>query len=628
MIRKLRVILLSGLICLLGVTSALAVEYKEAPMLRVKVAAGELPPVEQRLPEEPFVVEPKEIGQHGGELRLLAFSATSWYPASQFGTESLFILNRSCTELIPDIAKGWEYSKDRKTFTIYLRKGLKWSDGAPFTADDILFWWEDVVLNPQITPAISKGWMPGGKLMEVEKVDDYQVRLRFAVPFNALDYIGGVVWRAPQEYLFLPKHTLKKYHIKYNPKANELAKKEGYENWAQLFTEKMTCTLSYQPPEIPTLNAWVTKKVTPNIIIWERNPYYFKVDTAGNQLPYIDKKIGLIIPTKEVQILKLMSGEIDVETQTITMADYPLLKQSEKKGNYHVWLVKGTIGSSVGLYINQTYEEDPVIGKILRDVRVRRALSLAINREEILNVVYYGQGVPRQIVPNPDCTFYEEEWGKAYTEYDPERANKLLDEVGLKWDKNHEWRLRPDGKILTIVISLAPKHREDGPVCELIKEYWEKVGVKTLLNSVSKGYLWTMDAAGTHQVWVMTGNETTQLSIYKYGFGLKYRGWPGKWRTWWQTEGESGEEPPEEVKEFFSLCDKLTVTGGEEREQIAKKAFRIWSENLWTLGIVGLLPSPILAKNDLGNVDEKTPAPDPAYGAARVLWIEEWFWKQ
>jgi len=260
--RRLTVFLLSGVLCLMGVLPALAEKYpegrfktedfvyatleeyekitgkeitkfNESPMFRVKVAAGELPPVDERVSAEPLVIEPVEkVGKYGGILHTFAKSPMGWSADADIRRGQLFRLNESATKAIPALGKGYELSKDCKTYTLYLRKGVKWSDGHPFTVDDILFWWEDEILNDELTPTKPRMWMPGGKLTEFEKIDDYTLRMHFAVPNPT---IVMSLARAYQGGFFDPKHYLKKWHIKYNPEANELAKKEGFDNWYQAF---------------------------------------------------------------------------------------------------------------------------------------------------------------------------------------------------------------------------------------------------------------------------------------------------------------------------------------------------------------------------------------------------------
>ena len=651
MIKRVAVILLSTVLCLLVAAPLLAEtnwgwstlqEYEkatgnkiekfyEAPMLRVKVAAGELPPVEERLPEEPLVDKPFEkVGKYGGMLRMGMVSPSIWYPAALHTIEYMLNLDRKAEKVVPNIAKGWKFLDEGKTFALYLRKGMKWSDGAPFTADDIMFYWEDVILNDELVPVKPKKWMPGGELMTVEKVNDYEVRFHFNKPYwGIIWYLSGTVFNGAQNDIFLPKHALKKYHIKYNPQADKLATENGYDHWWQLFNQKRYFWIDRQPnPDIPSLGPWVTKQILPEGVVYERNPYYFKIDTAGNQLPYIDTVKATPFTDMDTLALKMAAGEYDYQDWSTALKDYPVFMEGAEKGKYYVWLAPSLWGSVAAYTINQNYNEDPVIGKILRDVRFRRALSLAINREEINELFALGKGTPRQATVHPTCSFYKEEWGKAYAEYDPAKANKLLDEMGLDKRDKDGYRLRPDGKTLLIVIS----HAGDAApmlISELVKGYWEDVGVKTSINPVDRSYIMTCFAAGTYMVnpWAFDGSAECAVAAGMCGY---IKGWPWapQWQTWWNTKGKEGEEPPEEVKKMFSLADEIPYLSPEERNKALKEIFDIWAKNVWRIGTIGMVPKPAITNINLGNVNTNTYTDNASVGCGTFNRIYQFFWKK
>jgi peptide/nickel transport system substrate-binding protein len=266
-------------------------KFNEAPMLAELVKAGKLPPVEKRLPSEPLVIVPvEEVGQYGGTARVFSNSITGYGEGEcLIGFEGIVKLGPDGTSVVPNIAKSWKFTNGGKTLTLYLRKGIKWSDGVPFTADDILFWWEDVILNDDLTPVKPKTWSPGGKLMRVEKVDDYTVSLHFAIPYPfAILYLAHA-WGA-QGSFYYPKHYSKNFHPKYVPldELNKKAKAEGFDNWWQLFGKYNSFFGgggANVEPGTPTLQAFMVAKKGTDVIISERNPYYWKVDIAGNQLP-------------------------------------------------------------------------------------------------------------------------------------------------------------------------------------------------------------------------------------------------------------------------------------------------------------------------------------------------------
>ena len=609
--RKVMVILVSIAVCLIGTVSALAAKYNEAPMLRVKVAAGELPPVEERLPEEPLVVEVvEEIGQYGGTLHE-AYPGPRHYEELEMAAERMLRITEG--GVAPNIAKDYKFSEDGKVLTLYLRKGMRWSDGAPFTADDIMFWYEDVLQNKDLTPVLPKAWCPGGKLMEMKKIDDYTVQLNFAKPYPMI--IKGLAhWGGGVTSFFLPAHYLKKYHIKYNPEADEMAKKSGFEHWWQLFQQKSNLggALGAQAdPNAPTLKAFVLKEKGPNYIVAERNPYYWKVDPAGNQLPYIDRIVVSAVADRETYNAKIVAGEVDLAGMQTELRNLPLYKESAEKGNYRVLLWQRVQGVDVCYQPNQTYKKDLVLRDIFRDVRFRRALSLAIDREDINEAIYFGLAVPRQTTVIPQSEYYEEEFAKAYAQYDPEEANRLLDEMGLKWDENHEYRLRPDGKRLTIILEYCEMETPKTPTTELVKEYWKKIGidlrvkvisgeldsVRYVGNQVQMG-LWHADRCG-----FLFDTEPFWFVPMRHGWECT---WAPLWAQWYVTRGEEGEEPPEEAKKNIERYERMQVTmDEEERIRLGKEILRSQAENLWTIGTVGLAPHPVIVRNNLRNVPEK-----------------------
>jgi len=631
--RRLAIVLLSLAICLIGVIPALAQKYpegpfktedfvyatlekyeratgkkitrfNESPMLRTKVAAGEIPPVKERLPEEPLVIEPVEkIGKYGGTMHTVSVGPMGWSADADVRPGRILRMNESCTKALPALAKGYELSEDCKTFTLYLRKGVKWSDGHPFTVDDILFWWEDEILNDEITPVKPKMWMPGGKPAEFEKIDDYTLRIHFAVPNpGIIMLLAG--WSGIQGGFFDPKHYLKKWHIKYNPEANKLAKEEGFDNWWEVFGFHKTVGPKERDPDLPVLGPWELEEWTPAYQLFVRNPYYYAIDTNGNQLPYIDKIRRGIVSDVETAKMKVMTGEFDCAVRAVTLEDYPLLKENEEKGGYRTVLIKFIDTSQVTLIPNQNYK-DPILRKIFQDIRFRRAMSLAINREEINNEVFFGKGTPMQSTVHPLCTFYKKEWGEnhPYIRYDPEKANRLLDEMGLKWDKNHEYRLRPDGKTLTVIIEFVLRGWYKS-VLELVREYWEAVGVKTELKPIEWSLFGVRRDTGEHQVTVWHTDEVMEGSLQARGsLAGGENGFAPKWWTWWQTGGEAGEEPPEDVKQFFEwfFVDwKRCIPGTPRYMELAEKIWDWWAKNLWVIGTVGLVPR-IAVLKDLRN---------------------------
>lgn len=608
-------LLAATMVCfLLAASSAFA--YNEAPMLREKVMRGELPPVEERLPENPQVVPVIErIGDYGGILDTSSIASDSLLgPHVILMGEAMLRTDSDYSTVIPNVAESWELSEDAKTLILKLRKGIKWSDGVPFTADDLVFWWEDVELNPEIRPAgpNRRVWQPGGQPMKLTKIDDYTIRMDFAAPHPLI--IRYLAHDAGMAMLNFPKHYLKQFHPKYTP-MEELEKMvaadDAYDYWYQMFLDKARTEFGVaMNPECPTLDAFMVVEKEPGMIRLQRNPYYWKVDPEGNQLPYIDgirvHKASNITTVNS----KIITGEEDFNGFHTSIQQLTTYKQYEAQGDYRILLYNGTFGTEVLIQFNQTYD-DPVWQELVRDVRFRRALSLAINREEINNTLYFGLGEPRNTSVLPACSVYVEEYAKAYTEYDPETANRLLDELGLDKRDAAGFRLRPDGKRLTITIEYCEADTPKTPTLELVKAYWDEIGVATTLKLISNTLQAERAMANQIQVGIHHADRSTDplffTEPYWYApivYGWEQTTWP-KWAQWYTTLGQAGEEPPEHVKELIDLYEKMrTTTDEEERIAVGKELLRRQAENLWTLGTVGNAPYVIIVKNNLRNVPE------------------------
>ncbi len=615
--RKSIVLLMIAAVCFLGTASALAAKYNEAPMLRTLVAAGELPPVDERVPEDPFVVEPfDEIGQYGGTVNVFATATHTWndWQAGEGFWGMPFRQKENGAGLEGHFAKGYEFSEDQKTFIIYLRKGLKWSDGAPFTVDDIIFTFEDIIGNSELTPSVWT-WNPGGELVKTVKVDDYTLRFEFAAPYPAVIQ-KMQTWEGMQSFFYNPKHYLKKWHIKYNPDANELAKEEGFEEWWQAFNSHLQWVPQVNDLDLPKMDPWILTSRTADVKVLERNPYYWKVDTAGNQLPYIDKVVSQVVDM-EVYQLKAISGEADYAWWSLSLENYPLYRENEEQGDYQVILHPGALyGNEMALGFNFN-EKDLVLRRIYHDIRFRQALSVAIDRDEINEALFFGKAIPRQVSPLPGNSYYKEEYGDYMTQYDPDMANSLLDEMGLKWDKNEEYRLRPDGKRLELTIEYFQEVASDVSVLELVKEHWEAVGVRVSLKEGEKELLKERAKTTDHGIMASKAGNSDELRAHlqghiDYGYGYVHSFFYD-WVTYiGPVEGGEQLQEPDDVVTYQDAVDQwnriakwqATIAGTEEYLELAEEIFDFWYKQLWSIGTVGMVPRPVIIKNSIKNIPE------------------------
>lgn len=627
MVRKLvMMLLLVGVMGSLGIRPVLALEswptlqmyeeatgksieeFHEAPMLKIKVAAGELPPVEKRLPEEPAVVEPEEeIGQYGGTWHRVytgPADSANWLrvtydPLLRWSPEF---------KVVPNVAKSWEVSEDGKAFTFHLRKGMKWSDGYPFTADDILFWYEDVLLNEELTPVFPKWLTVLGEPPKAEKVDDYTVRFQFVQPHGL--FLMRLATADGHGAVRHPKHCLTQFHPRYTPleKLEKLAQEEGFEFWYELFLDKAASGEGWKNTDVPFLGPWCTVVSLPATrVVLERNPYYWKVDTEGNQLPYIDKVVLDFVAEREIIAMKAAAGEIDMQGRHLSLTDFPLFMENREEGNYRLTEADSTGSVNVLLALNLNHK-DPVMRELYEDRRFRIALSHAINRDRINELCYLGKGTPRQAAPLPGTPYYSEEFEKAFIEYEPEKSNKLLDEIGLTDRDSAGLRLRPDGKTLVLTIDFTPLNPEWADVAVLVKKDWEAVGIKTTIRSMDRSLFYTRKDAAEHSIGIWGGDGGAEVLLEpRWYFPFSNESIQGTlYAMWYQTDGKSGEEPKGDLRRCMEIYKEILITPDEEEQvKLFQKINELNAKNLWVIGLVKSFPGFYLVKNNFRNVSEK-----------------------
>lgn len=609
--KKANSILITGILSVLlslVPSMRLSAAYQEAPMLKKLVQAGKLPPIAERLPDEPMIVSPyDQIGTYGGRMQILTGMPQFLVDASHLLFEPLLRFAADGTTIVPNVAKSWQMSADGKSCTIYLHKGMRWSDGVPVTVDDVLFAWEDVLLNKDLTPIMPPILQPGGKPMKIERVDDYTFRLIFEESYGALPYFLTRTINDPS--LVIPKHYLKNYHPKYTPieKIMEITRQRGFEHWFQLFKDvnHTVRRLSDQmPADYPVLSPWhVVESPAIGHAILERNPYYWKIDPQGNQLPYIDSIHSVYIGNPEARNLKLASGEIDFGGASYArLENTPLFLSGRKNGNYDVYFWKENQGTRVAFYFNQTHE-DPELRKVFQDKRFRIALSHAINRQEINEVLYFGKCMPRQNTVNRVCSYFESEFETAYIDYDPDKAQRILDEMGLKRKGKGGWRKLPNGKTLVITLDVPPSEPYM-KTTELVKEYWQAIGVLLNYRIVQSELLNRRMEGNKHDVMVYPNDTATDIMVMSAPMlGIDY--WGRLWYLWYMTQGndQKGEEPPQHIKDLYETWMQMRRTvDTQERIRLGKKIVRAQAENLWSIGTVGETITPIIVSNRLGNV--------------------------
>lgn len=596
-------------------------KYREAPMLAELVASGALPPVEERLPEVPAVFKPLEnIGKYGGTLNSFSMDANPWHDLGDEPERGGYLGNfaEDNRTVVGNLAQSVELSSDLKVITLTLRRGTRWSDGAPFTADDILFMYEDMHWHENVTT-----WGGSNYVKRVRKIDDYTVVYEADESSPVMYYEMGQ-WFSSEWQGYHPKHFLEQYHIEYNPNANDLAKEAGFEDWSKL----MHSHYWWSPMsniEKPTLQPWRFVKMDTTVKVFERNPYYWKVDAEGKQLPYIDRINNTIID-KELYDIKIVTGEADFAWMNTSFDNFTLYKENETQGDYRVILLPGFHGTEANFGINMNHS-DPVERAINNDVRFRQALSLAINREEINEVVYSGRAVPRQATVLPTVSYYKPEWGEAFAEYDPARANALLDEMGLAERDKNGIRLRSDGKPVSLLIETSV--RVGGTIStklfELVEEYWKELGLEVTIKFQENALFQQRTALPEHGIIVSPLYFATEIFAFTEPYyGVSNRqgdiSWAGEWRKWLNAKYDveagtkslddfeggvlPGEEPPEWAMELenWDRESQKHMLGSPEYNELRQKVHDWHARHLVGIGTVGMAPQPLIAKNSLGNV--------------------------
>jgi peptide/nickel transport system substrate-binding protein len=515
----------------------------------------------------------------------------------------------------PDVAKDWSWNDDYTEITFTLRKGHKWSDGKPFTSADIAFWYNDILLNKEIYATPPSHALHAGKTFKVEAIDPTTVKFKFAAPFPGFLQFYATAFVQP----FQPRHFYEKYHIKYNKDANKLAKEKGFAGWAELFNQfygnsdwkdvpspMLKGTFDFDEP---TLEAFIVVKDTPNGRLLVANPYFHQIDTVGNQLPYISEIDETYIPDLEVWKLRITRGQIDYKSQGMLLEDYPLLKENEKIGKYTAYLAPAT-GQNQWYAFNTTVK-DPGLNKIFNDVRFRQAMSLAINRDEINDLIFLGQGIPQQYVPIDPVTtnFPTQKDLEHYAKYDPAQAKKLLDEMGLKDVDGDGYRDRLDGKRLAIDFFYTTQE-QSAKMHELVRDYWAAVGIRVVLKEVSSDEYRTRNQNNDGELTSWGGSHTnpwqilTNSLVFTPSFGDFFV--PGSgfaWAQWMNTGGKEGVEPPADIKKLYKLRDEFVKypLDTPESARIGREIIDIHLKNLWRIGTVGSIPLPIIASNRIGN---------------------------
>ena len=586
-------------------TSAPTSKYNEAPMLAEQVKAGKLPPVEERLPNNPKVITPNDkVGMYGGRWNsgLLGASDTPWLSRT-IGNEPLLRWAPDITAVLPNMAEKWEISSDGLEYTFYLIQGVKWSDGSPLTADDFVYWYDDFILNDELQK-VKPSWLKtGGQLGKLVKVDQFVVKFVFESPNGLLiRNLGGGAGNFWQ-----PAAYMKKFHIKYNKDAVEAAVQEQkLQDWVAYYG---LMNDQWKNPERPTTLGWQIIQGTGDTsqVLARRNPYYWKVDPDGNQLPYIDECQYPIVDKVDTLVLKALNGEVDMMDRHIATPDNKAVFTDNKdKGNYDFFSVKTAFECPCVIGFNLNHK-DPAIREVFLKTDFRIAMSYAINRQEIIDTLYVGDGVPSQAAPLPESPHYYERLEKQYTEYDVAKANQMLDDLGLKKGADG-FRMRFDGQPLFFTIECALAFEPWPETLEMLVKYWKAVGVNCTSKSYERALFYQRKAAYDHDAGVWTGADAIQVVMDpRWSFPFSNESIFGiAWADWWNSGGKLGEEPPPAAKKQQELFETLKATPDDAKQkEIMRQILEIAADEFWDIGIMHYYHSYGIIKNNFKNVPKE-----------------------
>ncbi|MCA1643987.1 MAG: ABC transporter substrate-binding protein, partial [Chloroflexi bacterium] len=603
--------------------------FKESPLLAQLVQSGKLPPVEQRLPAEPMVLKPAhEVGKYGGTWRRAYTGPADGENVNRImATDKILHVDFTGIKIVPSVAKDWKLEDGGRTTTLFLRKGLKWSDGEPFTADDLMFWYEDLYSNKELTPTPAPEFAINGKPGKFEKIDDYTLAVKFPEPYPmfvdvlagfttvgsglALGGGGGGGGGGNVQGPYAPAHYLKQFHQKYATPAqlDAAIKAVGVDSWVTLIKNRNDYQINI---DCPVLTPWRTTSPnnTPNWVL-ERNPYYWAVDTDGNQLPYLDKISLTLAESLEVANLRGMAGELDLQTRHMDLQKLPVFLENRDKGNYAIRLDPQAEAAQTSLQFNLSYVADPEIAKWLNNKDFRRALSMGIDRAQINEAFFLGTGTLGSVAPADDAPDSPgPEWRTKWSTLDVKQANDLLDKIGLEKKDSEGYRLRADGtgrlriEITTVAAAFLPWAQH----MEMVAQHWKKIGIQAdikdternlavtkNLNNETQIYIW---GAGTEDLFLFPRHELPVEPIEPFTGPL--------YAKWFASNGEQGTKPTD--PDLLKAMDLLRSGAGVEegpRMEIGKQIRQLIVDNQWVIGTVGFVPNVRVISNKMGNVPER-----------------------
>lgn len=615
---------------LAGPLAPAALAYEEPASLKALVAEGKLPPVDERLPILPQVSATEAAARSGGDIRWVGASVKDVRMMNVYGYARLIVFTQKYG-LEPDILESYAVEDGERRFIFRLRPGLRWSDGQPFTSEDFRYFWEDVARNKELSPTgAPAGLVVEGELPKVTFPDAFTVIYQWNHPHPT--FLAELAGAAPL-YIYRPAHYLKQFHARYQD-PEVLAKKAKdmkARSWAALHN-RLDNQYRNDNPDLPTLDPWVNRTKAPaERFVFERNPYFHRVDTEGRQLPYLDRIIMGVADSKIVPV-KTGAGESDWQARYLMFDNYAFLRQAAKRHNATVHLWDTGRGATLALYPNLTVA-DPVWRSLLRDVRFRRALSMGIDRYEINQVVYYGLGRIGNNTMLPGSPLFNEDNSKRWAGFDRKAANQLLDEIGLKRESPRGQRLLPDGRPLTIVVESGGDSADQSDALHLVRDAWQELGIKLLTKSMQSDVFRNRVFAGETVFSIAPGAENglahAGLSPAEWAPTQQIHWQWSQWGNFVESHGKAGQpvDMPE-AEELLSLYKEWRRTDDPSaRSRIWERMLAIHADQQFVIGLVAGVPQPVWVNNRLHGLPARGMynwEPGAHFGVYRpdLLWLE------
>ena len=600
--------------CWPQIVDTVPTSFSDAPMLADMVAAGDLPPVEERVPSNPLVVQPAEmIGQYGGVLRRAFTGPGDRQNYERWINDYTLFWDTGATEIRPRLAWKWESNEDATVWTIYLREGAKWSDGEPFTADDYIFWREHIVSNDDLVPA-KPWWIQwGGELATFEKIDDVTFTITFAQAFPtwpvalASSTVNGYLHTGRTGGgLYAPRHYLEQFHPDFvgQEEVDAMAQEAGFDSWNLFFLSKSDAAMN---PESPVMSPW--KPVTivaSNELVFERNPYFWAVDTEGQQLPYLDGISLELVEELEVLNLRAIAGNYTVQGRHMQFSKLPVIRENEEAGNYFVNFWGSSTRNPAAVYINMDWNADPEIAAYtVESLEFRKALSLAIERSEINETYFLGVGTEASLCPaNTPPYFNSDRWDEEFGRFDPEEANTILDSIGLENKDSDGYRLLPSGERLVLRIDAVSGSFLPYPeMGETLAQMWQDIGIQLIVNPVERS-LWIERTEANEPMMSLfeTGdwNPETDTRLIP---GVRYAPVATTWGVTPNPDPADYDGPQWLKDQILKHWEAIQTLDPEARRALYIEGMEMMCDNQPMLGMVVDVPVyTTLIKNNLRNV--------------------------